>query len=200
MKQVGIVEYGAGNLGNVMRALKRLGRSGVLLESPDEIPESVSTIVLPGVGAFGPAMDSLRKKGWDRALIEWADRERPLLGICLGMQLFAEGSDENGSHRGLGLIEGKSEKLDMTPLPHMGWNDISTEDPILKPFDGSYLYFVHSYGLKSSKNRAATTEAGNVVFVSAVRKGSVMGLQFHPERSGDVGHAMLDRILEELGR
>lgn len=199
---IGIIDYGAGNTGNVRRALNRLGRSSVLCGTPAEA-EKCDLLILPGVGAFPPAMDKLNASGWNSFLQQWVNGGKPLLGICLGMQLLCETSLEDRPTAGLGFIEGTVSLLEGTVrLPHMGWNqvmwkgipeEISTACP-----DGSDLYFVHSYALMTSLDAAATTTVDNISFVSIVRRGKVLGCQFHPERSGPLGLKLLGEILDHL--
>ena len=201
MTRTGIVDYGVGNVGNVLRALKRLGREGILLNNPTEIPKDVDFLLLPGVGAFAPAMRNLVQTGWNHGVRAWSEKGRPLLGICLGMQLLCQSSLEMGENEGLGLLDGTVVPLEIRPLPHMGWNSLSKvrhEEDILSHFSGEYFYFVHSYGLMHSSDEASRTEAGGLSFVSAVRRKNVMGLQFHPERSGSSGLQLLDLALQEL--
>ncbi len=199
--QIGIIDYGAGNLGNVRRAVERIGHETAILATPEEIPRKASLLILPGVGAFGPAMESLRMKKWDEAVKKWIGLGKPLLGICLGMQLMAEKSLENGDFSGMGLIEGKVEKLGMIPLPHMGWNTLESckkQDSFITPFLGRHFYFVHGYGITSSQDGLTITEAGGTSFFSSVRRGPALGLQFHPEKSGENGARLLSKAIEEL--
>ena len=162
-------------------------------------------IILPGVGAFGDAMDKLHSTGLVPLLKEQA-QQKPLLGICLGMQLLFEQSSEYGVHQGLGLIPGKVEPLlpQVEPLglkvPHMGWNQlqIQRQDPFLKYFrDGEYVYYVHSfYARDCVESTLATSQYGNVAVTGVVRRGNVYGTQFHPEKSGDTGLRLLRAFAE----
>lgn len=199
---IGIIDYGAGNTGNVRRALDHLRRENRLCPTPDSA-SGCDLLILPGVGAFPPAMDRLTSSGWSPFLIEWASQGKPLLGICLGMQLLCESSLEDRPTRGLGLINGTVSLLEGTKrLPHMGWNSLAwmnAPERIQEACpDGTFLYFVHSYALMDSAHTAAVTEVDQVRFISVVRHGRVMGCQFHPERSGSRGLKLLSAILEEL--
>lgn len=199
-----IVDYGAGNVGNVARALKHLGVDWQIASSPAGILPSVKLLLLPGVGAFAPAAKKLEESGWKDAIIEWIENGRPLLGICLGMQLLCECSLEDGLTPGLGIIEGKVSKLEVHPLPHMGWNDIRWLRPIpplheIAP-DGSAFYFVHSFALPVGKDTAAETFVQNVAFSSIVVRENIIGFQFHPERSGPTGLRLLQAAIRFLER
>jgi glutamine amidotransferase len=199
---VGVVNFGAGNLGNVRRALERLGARQGQLDSPDDMAAlRPSILLLPGVGAFRPAMASLISTGWRDALIEWSSEGRPLLGICLGMQLLCSRSSEGGEEEGLGLIAGAVEKLSgIKKIPHMGWNSVAPDEGnefpaccLIKP--GQNFYFVHSYAVASSPHGAADTEVDGVTFRSILRRKNVAGFQFHPERSGPEGVEFLGRAI-----
>ncbi|MDR3321117.1 MAG: imidazole glycerol phosphate synthase subunit HisH [Synergistaceae bacterium] len=199
---VGVVNFGAGNLGNVRRALARLDTRHEQLDSPDDMAAlGPSILLLPGVGAFRPAIARLISTGWRDALIEWTSGGRPLLGICLGMQLFCSRSGEGGEENGLGLIEGTVERLSgVKKIPHMGWNtiipDTRSEFPVcclVKP--GQNFYFVHSYAVADSPDGAADTEVDGVTFHSVLRRENVAGFQFHPERSGPDGVDFLGRAI-----
>jgi glutamine amidotransferase len=198
---VGVINYGAGNLGNVQRALKRLDIVHATLESPGDMKElDPSLLLLPGVGAYRPAMASLVSTGWRDALFDWAGAGKPLLGICLGMQLLCTRGFEDGNTNGLSLIEGDTVKLSgVAKIPHMGWN---TAVPCDDNFptgcmsrDGQNFYFVHSYVISRSPHCAALTEVDGVSFCSILRRGSVAGFQFHPERSGEQGVQFLGKAI-----
>jgi glutamine amidotransferase len=204
MDMIVIVDYGAGNVGNVARALRYLGLDWQIASTPANMPHDVELILLPGVGAFAPAAKKLEESGWRDSIIEWTRGGHPLLGICLGMQLLCECSFEDDPTPGLGLIKGKVSKLDIRPLPHMGWNDIRWLRPI-SPLqkaapDGSAFYFVHSFALPVGEDAAAETSVQNVTFSSIVAKGNIIGFQFHPERSGPVGLRLLQRTIQLLER
>lgn len=199
---IGIVDYQVGNVGNVMRALRTLGYNAEVIPFPEEVNDEVSGLILPGVGAFSPAMQNLKDRGWADFLRSWDKEDRPLLGICLGMQLLCEESRENGLHKGLGIIQGSVISLETRKLPHMGWNTIYWKDqvPLSERFnsEGKYFYFVHSFALAESENAAATTEIEDKTFVSIVRKKNVTGFQFHPERSGNQGLQLLGSTLKHF--
>ena len=206
MTRLGLVDYGMGNLHSVQRALERLGaevtpvRQGAAIEGCD-------ALVLPGVGAFDPAMERLRHSGLDQGLLASCAAGRPLLGICLGLQLLFDGSDE-GLTPGLGLLAGRVRALPKVPhhpIPHMGWAPLlpGTASPLL-PADhqDDWVYFVHSYAadpVDRSVITASVDWAGTPV-TAAVWQGTIAACQFHPEKSGPVGEAMLRRWLQWLER
>ena len=194
---VAIIHTGCANIYSVQAALDRLGVEHILAATP---PDAViaDRLILPGVGSALPAMTQLRATGWAEALLREA---RPVLGICLGMQLLFEGSDE-GDVAGLGLIPGRVVPLapfDGSVLPHMGWNtlDISAPvDPLLAGLgENDRAYFVHSFAAPVNDFTLAATMYGER-FSAAVRQGNIMGCQFHPERSGPVGARILKNFLE----
>ncbi|WP_281745560.1 imidazole glycerol phosphate synthase subunit HisH [Thermanaerovibrio acidaminovorans] len=191
---IGIVDYGAGNLENLRRALTRIGRDARVLRSPGEA-EGLQLLFLPGVGSFGSAMGSLRASGWDRALIGWAEAQRGLIGICLGMQMMMEFSFEDGGHRGLGIFRGTVEPYRGGRRIHMGWDRV--EWPQGGPGADTF-YFVHRYCARSCPSQAAICGSDGEQFVAAVREGSVMGFQFHPERSGPEGLELLRWAIGEV--
>lgn len=190
---IGIVDYGAGNLRSVEFALDELGVPHRRASRPGEL-DDVDRIVLPGVGAAASAMRELRRRGMAHALRE---TDRPLLGICLGMQLLVESSDEGGEDVPcLGLVPGRTRRIRTSePLPHIGWNRLGPEgaDPIFAglPADGVYCYFLHGHRVRcEDRFVGARTEYGES-FPAAIRRGRVAGLQFHPEKSGAAGLRML---------
>jgi len=190
MTLVAVVDHGAGNLVSIAQGLERAGASVVVTGTPDGL-QGVDGVVLPGVGTTGAAMDRLTAAGLVEPLRAW---DGPLLGICVGLQLFFEHSEEDGTDA-LGLMPGRVRRLEGTPLlPHIGWNDVSFDsDPIFAGIpDDATFYFVHSFAVVPEDRRAivAETEYGRS-FVAAVRSGNRIGVQFHPERSGPAGLAML---------
>ena len=191
---IAIVDYGVGNLFSLKSSFAAIGAETVLTPDP-EIIKKADKILLPGVGAFGDAAEKLRKTGLGDLIIEEANKGKPLLGICLGMQLLLEKSYEYGEHEGLGLIKGEICPIaDVIPkdlkIPHIGWNalDFKGSSPIFKYIkNGDFVYFVHSYyGANCDDNVIATTEYG-ATLTAAVQNKNVYGCQFHPEKSGDVG-------------
>jgi glutamine amidotransferase len=197
-----VVNFGTGNLNSVRRSLEECGAKVVVSDDP-AAALSAARIVLPGVGAFGEAMQQLRATGWAEAITTAANRGVPVLGICLGMQVLADEGHENGMVRGLGLIPGRIER--MTPespserIPHVGWNEVyPMPDAALFGHiaPGSDFYFTHSYHLvpgDPSTVIATTPYCGGIV--SAVRQDAVMGVQFHPEKSSRAGFRLIRNFL-----
>lgn len=196
---IAIVNYGMGNIRSVVNAIETAGRRCTIANEPGEL-ESAERIILPGVGAFGEAMTRLRDQGWIEPLLrEVMAGGKPLLGICLGMQLLADRSFEHGEHAGLGWISGEVQRIDagesQLRVPHMGWNSvrIAGETTLFRdtPQDTSY-YFVHSYHFVPCHVGASTavTDYGKPL-VAAVEQGHVFGTQFHPEKSHDAGLLLL---------
>ncbi len=198
---IGIIAYGAGNLKNLQRGLGFAGFAASILENPDQA-DSAEFLVLPGVGAFAPAMRGLHESGWSERLRLWHRENRPLFGICLGMQLLCRESSEKGNTSGLGFLDASVELLSKAPkLPHMGWNSLEWKGSsfsISSTKTEETFYFVHSYGVLQSSHTLATTTTGDVTFASVLGKGKVLGMQFHPERSGPEGIAFLSRLLHRF--
>lgn len=195
----GIVDYGMGNLASVSKALERAGAAAFVSEDAGRLA-GASVLVLPGVGNFGSGMANLTRRGLDGFVKEWASSGKPLLGICLGMQMLFETSEE-GDASGLGILPGRVEKLNGgLKVPHMGWNSIRADgESLFKEFDGRSFYFVHSYiCVPHGAPAGALTNYGRD-FVSAVQAGNVAGMQFHPEKSSADGIALLGTVLKELG-
>lgn len=199
---IGIVDYGVGNLASVRNAFDHLGFDAVVCADPGRL-EEFSRIVLPGVGSFRSAMERLNASGWAAGLRDYAVSGRPLLGICLGMQLLLDEGEEHGLTPGLGLIPGRVVRLDPAPpnkVPHVGWNSLSQIAPHplfrgIKPHVD--FYFVHSYHCvpHHAEDIAAVCDfAGN--FVAAVAKGNVAGMQFHPEKSQPSGMRILGNFAD----
>lgn len=203
---IGLIDYGAGNLTSVRKALAAVGADVRIPRSPDELA-GASGIIVPGVGNFRAtaALD----EAWRQAIIARVTGGRPLLGICLGLQWLFEGSTEAESCRGLGLMEGRCDRLQVEStsmpqggwplkIPHVGWNALQFPRPSVLfagiP-EGAYVYFTHSYAAPVTATTVAITTHG-VPFASAVERGQVFGVQFHPEKSGEVGLQVLRNFLE----
>lgn len=200
---VAIVDYGVGNLFSLVSSFKAIGVDAVATKDKSVI-ESADRIVLPGVGAFGDAAEKLFSSGLKEVVIEQAKKGKPLLGICLGMQLLFERSYEYGVHQGLGLIKGEIRAIsEVIPkdykIPHIGWNALKfTQKNALFKYlkEGDHVYFVHSYyGANCSESVIATAEYG-AHLTAAVAKDNVYGCQFHPEKSGQVGLKILKAFCE----
>ncbi|TCT17023.1 glutamine amidotransferase [Natranaerovirga pectinivora] len=187
--KIGIIDYGMGNLHSVVNALSFIGVDSFVSADPVALNKS-DKLILPGVGAFKDAMDELKKNALHTWIKEVSSKEVPLLGICLGMQLLFESSEEHGLSEGLGLLKGHIKKLEVPyKIPHMGWNEliIKKEAPIFKGLEDKHVYFVHSYHLETDEDIvSATTNYGKEVQVAA-QQNNLFALQFHPEKSGDVG-------------
>lgn len=198
---VAVVDYGAGNLHSVCRALQKAGAMALLASNPDDLARA-DGVVLPGVGSARAAMERLDSLGMSDALREHAAREKPLLGVCLGMQLFF-GENEEGPAEGLGLLPGKVVRMrGKSKAPHMGWNDLkqTSDSPLLRGVsDGSYVYFVHSYvALPERREDIAATSDYEGELVAVVGRGALVGTQFHPEKSGDLGLRMYENFIGML--
>ena len=194
---IAVLDYGIGNLRSAQKSLQRLGATAVLTADP-AIIESADGVVLPGVGAFGACMDAMDATGLTEQSKLVAASGRPFLGICVGMQLMYEGSDETPGRPGLGLFPGTIRRLTGdVRIPQMQWNQIQvkSEHPLMRDLDGSWMYFVHSYGAEEGDDTIATTEYGSIV-VAAVASENVWATQFHPEKSADDGKRLLANWLE----
>ena len=194
---IAIIDYGAGNLQSVKKAFDFIGAESAITNDPQVIL-SADKILLPGVGSFGDAMDSMQKNGLVETVKECALSGKPFLGICLGLQLLFEESEESPGVKGLGIFKGKIKKFssDMgLKIPHIGWNslEIKQKDTLFKGIpENSYVYFVHSYYLHAEdENEIATVTNYGIDFHSAVGKNNIFATQFHPEKSGDVGLQIL---------
>ena len=195
---IAIVDYGIGNLGSAAKAFRHVGAETVLSGDP-AVLRRADTLVLPGDGAFGAAMDELRQRDLLPVLRDAVEQGRTLLGICVGMQLLFEHSEEHGSHRGLGLLPGRVRRFkgDL-PVPHMGWNRLRRRQPhpMLEGLeDGSYVYFVHSYFCEASADVVIASSDYGVDFAAIVGRGNVIGVQFHPETSQGVGRRMIENFV-----
>jgi len=203
---VAIVDYGVGNLFSLKCSLISVGAEVVVTADP-KVLEQADQIILPGVGAFADAARKLRETGLDRILVTLAENGKPLLGICLGMQMLFEKSYEYGEHQGLGLIPGSVKPIrDVIPaelkIPHIGWNalDFKKESPLLSQIrEGDYVYFVHSFYAADCEEYVLATAQYGAPLTAAVAKGNIFGCQFHPEKSGSVGLAILKAFTQMKG-
>lgn len=197
---IGIVNYGAGNLKSVKKAFDFLGQENTILSSANEIG-AIDRLVLPGVGSFGYAMEKIVEGGFFVLLKEWIESNRPFLGICLGLQLLFESSEESQNTEGLSYFKGECMKFHEKRVPQIGWNSIriEKEDMLFKGISsGEFFYFVHSYYVVPEKDEVimAKTNYG-AVYTSVARRGNVYGVQFHPEKSGRAGLLLLRNWVEK---
>lgn len=199
---IAIIDYDAGNIKSVEKALQKLGQEVVITRDADTILNA-DKVILPGVGAFGDAMANLKKYKMDQVIYQVVEKGTPFLGICLGLQLLFEKSDESKGVAGLGILKGEICKIpdqEGLKIPHMGWNSLhlQNEGRLFKNIEeGAYVYFVHSYYLKAEEEEIvkATTEYSTHIHAS-VEKGNVFACQFHPEKSSDVGMQILKNFVE----
>lgn len=199
---IAVIDYGMGNLGSVVKAFRALGEKVRVTADPAEI-EAATGVILPGVGAFGDAMAELAARGLVEPLRFVAARGRPLLGICLGMQLLFATGEEGGRQEGLGIIPGTVRRLrGEVKVPHVGWNslDFIRPTPLFAGVEpGSYVYFVHSFvAAPADEGVVAATCTYGEEFTAAVCRGRVWGTQFHPEKGGGVGLAILKNFASEV--
>ena len=203
-----IIDYEMGNLRSVEKAFEKLGFDARVSNNPDDLL-TTDKVVLPGVGAFKDCITNLREGGFVEPLLQHVEAGKPLLGICVGMQMLFDESEEFGRHKGLGLISGKVKRFpagmeeggERLKVPHMGWNTIQIQRsaPLFKDTaEGSYVYFVHSYycAADNPDDVAASCRYGDIVFTAAIWRDNLMATQFHPEKSQDVGL----KIFENFGR
>ncbi len=199
---VAIIDYDAGNIKSVEKALQKLGQKVVITRDAQTIL-SADKVILPGVGAFGDAMENLRKYDLDKVIYQVVEKNIPFLGICLGLQLLFEKSDESKGVKGLGILEGKICRIpdcEGLKIPHMGWNSLHLQNGgrlFRNIEENAYVYFVHSYYLKAKDEGIvkATTEYSTHIHAS-VEKGNVFACQFHPEKSSEVGLKILKNFVE----
>ena len=195
---IAVVDYGIGNLGSVMKAFRHLGAPAVLSGDIGELRRA-DVLVLPGDGAFASTMEEIERRGLLPVLREAVDQGRTLLGICIGMQLLFEESEEHGRHRGLGFLPGRVRRLegDM-PIPHMGWNQLhpTRPHPMLEGVaDGAHVYFVHSYWCDAPAEVVLAETDYGARFPAIVGRGNVLGVQFHPEKSQAVGLRLMENFV-----
>lgn len=199
---IAIIDYGMGNLRSVQKAFQRVGHDAIITDEPARLAEAAK-IVLPGVGAFGDAMDELRRRKLIEPTLEAISQGKPFLGICLGLALLFETSSEFGQHAGLGVLKGKVVRFELPhefKVPHMGWNQIAVRrrPPILEGIpDGSHFYFVHSYYVVPAEEEviACETDFGGM-FTSMIWRDHVYATQFHPEKSQRDGLRLLQQFAE----
>ena len=203
---IAIVDYGVGNLFSLEQSFRAIGAE-VTVSADPEVLRGADKILLPGVGAFGDAAEKLRATGLDRVVVEEAQKGKPVMGICLGMQLLFEEGHEYGCHKGLGLIPGKVVPIAQVipkglKIPHMGWNalEFQKESPLFAHIqNGDCVYFVHSYYAADCEDAVIATAEYGAPLTAAVQKGNVFGCQFHPEKSGTVGLRILRAFAQMEG-
>ena len=200
---IAIIDYGVGNLFSLCSSVKKIGAEAVVTSDPGVIA-GADKLILPGVGAFGDAIAKLRSTGLDAVICRQARAGKPILGICLGMQMLFEKSYEYGEHKGLGLLKGSVIPMEgkipqNLKIPHIGWNalDFTRESKLFRYIkDGDFVYFVHSYYASGCQDSLIATAEYGTELTAAVELGNVMGCQFHPEKSGDVGLDILRAFCE----
>ena len=197
---IAIIDYDAGNVKSVEKALQALNQDVIITKDKDELI-AADKVILPGVGAFGEAMEKLHAYGLVDVIYELVERKKPFLGICLGLQLMFEESEESPGVKGLGLFKGKIVRFPQSELkvPQIGWNslDFPKESLLFKGIkNGEYVYFVHSYYLKAEEDIVAATTEYGVTVHAAVEKGNIFACQFHPEKSSGVGLNILKNFVE----
>ena len=196
---VGIIDYGVGNLFSLCSSFKAIGEEAFVSGDAAELAKA-DRLVLPGVGAFEDAAAKLRASGLDDFVRKQAAEGKPLLGICLGMQMLFEKSFEYGEHQGLGLLKGQVVPMagkinEALKIPHMGWNALSVKQGrLLEDVEGQYVYFVHSYFAEGCEDSLAAVTEYDIPITAAVEKGNIFGCQFHPEKSGNVGLSILQKF------
>ena len=198
--KLAVLNYNMGNLASVINALKIIGVDAKIESDPSKISE-YDKIILPGVGAFGDAMNHLKNIGMDSAIKDFAKSGKYMFGICLGMQILFESSEEFGNHKGLGILKGKVNKFKNlnVKIPHMGWNKVfaKNHDSIFKGLDSEfYLYFIHSYYIETEKKNILGETIYDKKFTSAVQNDNIFGLQPHPEKSHKNGLHILKNFIE----
>lgn len=197
---IAVIDYGMSNLRSVRHAFEYLGADARIVDSPAALADA-HALVVPGDGAFGPAMENLRARGWLEPISRAVERGMPFLGICLGMQLLFDSSKEMGDHRGLGVLRGRVKKFPTTAgkIPQIGWNQLRVRGAckfLNGVRDGAYAYFVHSYYCEADEPGVVTAQTDyGIEYASVVEKDNVWGAQFHPEKSGEDGLRMLRNFL-----
>ncbi len=200
-RTVGVVDYGAGNLRSVLSALRTLEYDATVVDSPRS-SDTACALILPGVGAAADTMENLRQRGLSKLVTDWITAERPFLGVCMGMQVLFEHSEEGHGQECLGILPGRVVRLPADhKVPHMGWNQVNYRigSTLFRGIpNNTDFYFVHSYVVKPEDDSAveATTEYGDR-FCSVIRRGSIVATQFHPEKSGAQGLRLYANFLED---
>jgi imidazole glycerol-phosphate synthase subunit HisH len=196
---IAVLDYGSGNLHSVSRAIAKAGGHALVTDDPDQVAKA-DALVIPGVGHFGACMRAIAHHGLDQVIRSYTDSGRPVFGVCVGMQVLFEGSDED-AEAGLSILPGASRTLpDTVKVPHMGWNTVTWtgSHPYLAGIpDGTRFYFVHSYAPDPGDSTIGVTEHGRT-FSSAVAKDNVFATQFHPEKSGEAGLRLYDNFVRTL--
>ncbi|ECB9811067.1 imidazole glycerol phosphate synthase subunit HisH [Listeria monocytogenes] len=195
-----IIDYDTGNTKSISKALDFIGLQNKISSNATEISQA-DGVILPGVGAYPEAMKELTRRGLDKTLKEIAATGKPILGVCLGMQLLLESSNEHSFTIGLGLIPGHVEKLPEEPefaVPHMGWNQLQIKraTPLTKQLDGEYVYYVHSYYANCPEEYIIATSGYSIEVPGMINNGNIYGAQFHPEKSGQIGLEILKGFKE----
>jgi imidazole glycerol phosphate synthase glutamine amidotransferase subunit len=204
MSVIGVIDYGAGNLGSVMNALERLGAEAAFVKEPGELSPGAKVydrIIFPGDGRFDTAMAALNKSGYSDAIRGWIADGRPFLGICIGMQLLFEASEEAPGVAGLGVIQGAVKKFPCRKIPQIGWNETEAREGSAMYHgvkQGSFFYYIHSFYCAPADDAvsASWTDYEGTRYTSAVERGSLWATQFHPEKSGEAGLALLRNWLK----
>ncbi|MDR2808146.1 MAG: imidazole glycerol phosphate synthase subunit HisH [Spirochaetaceae bacterium] len=195
---IGVIDYGAGNIGSLMNALRRLETQALLLKDPAQM-QHCEKIIFPGDGHFASAADALSQSGYDQSIREWIQKDKPFLGICIGLQLLFDSSEEAPGAAGLGIIHGTVRRFPGRKVPQIGWNQTyaSTSSKLLEGLPpNSFFYYIHSYYVLPTEESviAAYAEYG-LQYCSAIEQGALAAVQFHPEKSGTVGLALLKNWL-----
>lgn len=200
ISKIHIIDYGLGNLFSVASAIKKIGKTPVIATTPKQLQEA-DCVILPGVGAFQKGMTLLEVTGFKDALLNYYDKQKPLLGICLGMQMLFESSSENGDTMGLGLIPGHVKKITSgkglnVKVPHIGWKRLNAVNGFLaSEVQNHFMYFVHSFHpLTDKKYIVANTLYQEIEVTAMVQNQHLLGCQFHPEKSGEAGLSLIEKV------